>query len=696
MQNKPKLINSAIQVFAASSVILILAYALGLFKNQFELFDDYFPTSAVRAVNGDAIDNQSLDDKVAASTCIVQSAGPYDVCGSSFIIQKAPGKGIDLSSYDSISIGLKVDTPLQNPKVKLSLRNFNKAYSTAESVDSHKYNSVVLKAENNSESKIPLSFFQVESWWVRQFNIDFDDAQLDLSNITAFDVINNDMSVDGTYVLEVTSITFYGENLNFTQLVTIVSILWLSIIVLLVARNRMLLQERATKDHLTGIPNRNGLQEYKASLKANPDHPVPLTMFYMDIDDFKKVNDTYGHSAGDLILTSFCDAVNRTLRKVSAKNCFFSRLSGDEFVIYAKDYSEAKAIQLAKVLYQELEKPISLDNAELKISISMGIASEEIVSDSTQTLSERADMAMYFAKVRGKNRYKIYDAEVEEEAESRKNIARAIRETIENDELDLEFMPIFALATRQVKNVEVLLRARSSQLAHLGPREFIPIAEEFGLIEMLDSWVMRRTFEVISANRDIIEKLGLCFCINVSTIDLQNRAFGESVLSMMQEYDIKVEWFALEITETAFESHQKASIASLKELSDIGIDIILDNFGTGYTALNQLISYPISGLKIDKGFTDLLTSDKPHEDAPKGEILVRSIINIANEYNLSITAEGVENLEQFYFLEKHGCDLIQGYLYSEPLSLEVLTRGLRNQDVFSDPAEAIETADNMT
>ena len=696
MRNKPKLINKVIQVFAASSVILIIAYALGLFKTEFELFDDYFPTSAVRAVNGDAVDSQSIKNRVAASSCVVNNAGPYDVCGSSFIIQKAPGRGIDLSFYDKMTIGLKVDTPLESPKIKFSLRNFNKAYSTTEDPDTHKYNSIVLNAGKDSKTKVPLSFFQVESWWVREFNIDFDNAQRDLSNIIAFDVINNDMSVDGTYKLEVTSIKFYGENVNFTQLVSIVSVLWLSIIVLLVARNRILLHERATKDHLTGIPNRNGLQEYKADLKAYPDRPVSMTMFYIDIDDFKKVNDTYGHSAGDLILTSFCDAVKRTLKKVPAKHCFFSRLSGDEFVIYAKDYSEAQATQLAKVLYQELEKPISLDNAELKISISMGIASEEIVSDSTQTLSERADMAMYFAKVRGKNRYKIYDAEVEEEAESRKNIARAIRETIENDELDLEFMPIFALATRQVKNVEVLLRARSSQLAHLGPREFIPIAEEFGLIEMLDSWVMRRTFEVISENRDIVEKLGLCFCINVSTIDLQNKAFGESVINMMQKYDIKVDWFALEITETAFESHQKASIASLKELSDIGIDIILDNFGTGYTALNQLISYPISGLKIDKGFTDLLTSDKPHEDSPKGEILVRSIINIANEYNLSITAEGVENLEQFYFLEKHGCDLIQGYLYSEPLSLEVLIRGLRNQDVFSDPAEAIEPADNMT
>ncbi|MBF7075044.1 GGDEF and EAL domain-containing protein [Glaciecola sp. MH2013] len=687
MKNKPKLINKLIALLFALSLLLITAFSLGLFATELELLEDNFPQYAVRAVNGDAQHSETFDNQRARTTCEVVAAGKYDVCGASFIIEKSYGNGIDLSSYDSLLLTFSTENPLEVSKVKFSLRNNNEAYSLRDQPDSHKYNSVVLKDSSGSVSqKIPLSYFQVESWWVREFGVEFEDAQLDFTNIVAFDLINNDMSIDGTYIIEVSSIKFFGEAINITQLLSLVAALWLSIIVLLVARNRILLHERATRDHLTGIPNRNGLQEWIDSLSASANRPVPLTMFYIDIDDFKKVNDTYGHSAGDIILTSFCKAVKSTMKKASAKHCIFSRLSGDEFVIYAANYSETQATQLAKLLYKELEQPVVLDNAELTISISMGIASNDVVSSDTADLSDKADMAMYYAKVRGKNRYKIYNAEVEKEAENRREIARAIREAIENDLLDLQYMPIFDIESRQVKNVEVLLRTRSEELTHLGPREFVPIAEEFGLIQLLDAWVMKTTFSVIDKNRDIVEQLGLCFCINVSTIDLQDKGFSQTVISQMQKHNIKADWFALEITETAFESHQKASISSLNELSDMGISIVLDNFGTGYTALNQLISYPINGLKIDKSFTDLLIETNNMNFTKKGETLIRSIINIANEYDLKITAEGVENLDQFYFLEGAGCDLIQGYLYSEPLSLTDLTRGLRNQDLLADPS----------
>ncbi|MGQ8364503.1 putative bifunctional diguanylate cyclase/phosphodiesterase [Glaciecola sp. 1036] len=662
----------------------------GVFETQIRLFDKYSPHSAQLAVNGNSTATAEIKDNKLYVTCIAKNAGKYDVCGASYILVENIEQGIDLSNYYAVSVDMNVTKPAPEAKVKFSIRTFNPAYSESDRPDSNKYNSIVLTPSVDlKDTKVLLNYFQVESWWVRENNIAFEDSLLDFGNVIGIDFINNNVETDGIYHIEVNNVVFYRHLLSTSELLILVALMWLCIIVLLIKRNRILLHERATKDHLTNIANRNGLQEWIDKLKINDKNPVKMTMFYMDIDDFKKVNDTHGHAAGDVILKHFCRVTRKVLKDCNKTPNIFTRLSGDEFAIFAVNLTLIKAEKVAKKIFKGLEKSVSVSNNEIRISTSIGISLKVVSNDSFKKLIEEADLAMYLAKQNGKNQYKIYDEQVERQATSRKSLARLILQAIQDNQFDLLFMPIFDIGSRQVRAVEVMIQPISLELKEYKSEELIPIAEEYGLIQQLDYWVMRETFSILKSNKALIEKLGLTFRVNVSTLDLQTDEFNAVVLKLMEDYNIAPSFFALEVTETAFESNYANSVKMLKELSQKGIAIVLDNFGTGYTSLTQLAHYPISGIKIDKSFIQMFATNNP-----KGIALIRSIIQIAQVFDLSITAEGVDTLEQFYFLEKEGCHHIQGSLYSQPLSLEDLIRGLRNQRAFSDPSSQDQKADN--
>ncbi len=658
----------------ATSVLLIISYFSGLFTIQLS-FTDTFPINKIDPIiYGESSVVSTLNKK--QSICTTTNAREIDVCGASFNISKGDGKGVDLSIYNEFSIKMKISWPKNEPKIKLTLRHFDPNFSTPTQLNIPKYNGVMLSENDwNTANVLPIDFFQVESWWIREYKVPIEYSRFDISNVIAFDIVHYDVTAPGDYIVEIENLTFYGQIISPTQFVSALAVIWLTIIFLMFARHRSILEHRAVTDHLTKISNRNGLTIWSKSIKPNVNKPCLITLIYMDVDDFKSINDTYGHAVGDEVLIAFSNTVSTEIKGLKLQNGIFVRLSGDEFLVALVNETIDTVEIFTQSLLKQLAKPLQNVSSNIKVGVSIGIVQERIVDNDLQDAFNKADAAMYWSKRAGKNKYKIFDDEVAQNTLLNKNISKTLRYALDNDQFYLNFMPIFDLESRQVQGVEVLLRSDNEILNNLGPDSFIQIAEESNLVIELDSWVMENTFKVLDKHRHLIETLGINFSINVSTLDLKTGKFYAFVSDLLYKYNVPPNWIDLEITETAFETRNTQATNCIKSLHEKGLSVTLDDFGTGYTALNQLVEYPVDGIKIDKIFIKELLN----ESQKQNKILVKSMIAIAKAHKLEVTAEGVESLEQFYCLKELGCDKVQGSLYSLPLNLNELAKALRNQ-----------------
>lgn len=422
-------------------------------------------------------------------------------------------------------------------------------------------------------------------------------------------------------------------------------------------RSKEHMQKTAYTDYLTGLPNRLGYTEYlEEELKSmKPDEM--LGIIDLDIDDFRAINDSYGHFYGDQTLR---EVSKRLTRFVLERDAYLARIGGDGFSVILKGISERAEVE-AQVLQilNYMKEPYHVGEKEFVLTMSAGIAIAPADGTNEQTITKNVDMARFFAKANGKDTYIFYDDSLDRAVTEKLKLQTEVRRAIEDKEFEVYFQPQVDLATGETLGFEALVRWNHPERGVIMPSEFIPAAEECGLIVPLGAFVLRESCEKLKKWQD--EGCKQIVAVNLSARQFKDKDFMENVMKIIKETGINPKQLELEITETMALDDLDYAIATLQKIKQLGVSIALDDFGTGYSSLNYLKRLPVNQLKIDKSFMDNVLEDRSDRK------IVETIIALAQALDLVVIAEGVENSEQADFLKSVSCDKAQGYLYSKPL-----------------------------
>ena len=425
------------------------------------------------------------------------------------------------------------------------------------------------------------------------------------------------------------------------------------------------LEYQALHDSLTNLPNRTLMHDrLEQAILIGQRENRPLAVMMIDLDRFKEINDTMGHHSGDLVLREVADRLRLALRQSDT----IARLGGDEFALLlptVKDH--ASAVQTAQKVLSAIENPMLIDGTTLDIGASIGIALYPQDSVDGGLLMGRADMAMYAAK-RGKTGYAIYTTDLDESSVDRLMLQSELRHAIQQDQLVLYYQPKIDFKTSHVHGVEALVRWQHPKHGLMFPDDFIPLAEQTGLIKPLTYWVLKEALR----QRDQWYETGLDLnmAINISAANLQDPEFPLQVETLLQQAQTPAAKLEFEVTETAIMLEPNRAINALTQLADLGIQISIDDFGTGYSSMAYLKKLPVAKIKIDKSF--VMDMNANNNDT----VIVRSIIGLGHNLGLNVIAEGVEDQQAWDQLKILGCDSAQGYCMSRPLSAENLKEWL--------------------
>ncbi|RAK19218.1 PAS domain S-box-containing protein/diguanylate cyclase (GGDEF)-like protein [Anoxybacillus vitaminiphilus] len=415
---------------------------------------------------------------------------------------------------------------------------------------------------------------------------------------------------------------------------------------------------QAYHDALTDLPNRRYLiEKLKSELKKAEKHGGQVAILYLDLDNFKNINDSFGHAMGDLLLKSVAQRLT-----VIHPSCFIARLGGDEFaVLFSGDIPDLN--ELAYTTIQTLRQPFMLENKEVFVTTSVGISIYPKDSNNEMTLIQHADMAMYDAKKKGKNQFSLYTAELEQQRIRKSKIEQLLHIAVENQEISLYYQPIVDTVSKRIIGLEALARWSHSELGYIPPNEFISIAEENGLIVPLGKHILKTACQHLKH----LHKMGfnhLYVSVNLSLRQLRHHGFTAFISRLLQETALEPNCLELEITENIALSDEEHVVNSIRALKNLGIRIAIDDFGSGYSSIGYLRTISVDTLKIDKSFLfDVTTNSNTAQ-------LTAAIVTLAHSLSLKIVAEGVETKEHLRFLEQHHCDMAQGYLFSPPVPFE--------------------------
>lgn len=425
--------------------------------------------------------------------------------------------------------------------------------------------------------------------------------------------------------------------------------------------------EMAITDTLTSLPNRFRFYEYAKSalIKAEQDKRF-VSLIYIDLDNFKFVNDKLGHEAGDDLLCFLANDLQRLIKPIlqSQGGCMVSRLSGDEFaIVLTHKVAVDEADDLAQSVVALFEGGYQSDHYYFPVSASMGIATYPADGHNLKELIANADMAMYNAKRSGKNRYKHYSENIASAARRTKSIETQLKMIDCDKEFSLVYMP-YTSANMQIKGFEVLIRWHSAELGEIHPDEFIPIAEQTGTYAKIDHWVFETAFKSLPKIRDVFGE-ECVLSINISAAELGHHVVLDRLIELKEQYGIEDKSIELELTET-FSYVQTSSVFDvLNGLQKAGFSIAIDDFGVGYTPLLHMIDYPVDKVKLDKVLTERVTN-------PEYAKLLPALIELCHLQDIVVTAEGIENTSQYKNLREAGCDFFQGYWLSKPMTLDEL------------------------
>lgn len=415
----------------------------------------------------------------------------------------------------------------------------------------------------------------------------------------------------------------------------------------------------AYHDTLTGLTNRRRFYEEVSSAAAHLDQPFALIV--LDLDHFKKINDSFGHQMGDKLLQLVADGLKGLVRKGD----HIARFGGDEFVVLYRFQQISEIETFANGLSTYLSKLMFDEGVNLTISASAGVSLFPRDGADTDSLFKKADIAMYKVKQNGKNHFEIFSEQMIEQRMWRLNLESELKQAVLGNEFVLHYQPQIDMATGQLYGFEALLRWQSPTLGFVSPMTFVPLAEETGLIVPIGEWVLREACSQ-SAKWLAAGHRPLKISVNISGRQLKQAEFIEVVKSIVSETNMDPDYLCFEITESTVIDDLDYTISLLKELEECGIQIAMDDFGTGYSSLSVLKKLPLNILKIDKSFIQEVTCE--HQDID----IVKAIISISNSLNLRIVAEGVEHAEQYRLLKELGCHYMQGYYISEPLPVELI------------------------
>lgn len=422
------------------------------------------------------------------------------------------------------------------------------------------------------------------------------------------------------------------------------------------------IQQLAFYDPLTGLENRNYFAEQVKHHLSTPNQAFAL--MFIDLDGFKQVNDSLGHKAGDELLKIIALRIQHTIR-TRQPDVHLCRFGGDEFALFTSFDNEKTPVTIAENILEQCKKTIKIEQDEIHISASIGIAFYPTHANNYDDLLRHADSAMYEAKSLGKNTFTIYDTALEKTLAERIMIEKSLRYAFMHNELKLYFQPQVDAQTLRVTGVEALLRWHHPTLGSVPPEKFIEIAEASGQILALGDWVIDAAIAQLKQwNKPPLDQLHIA--INVSSQQLKNDGFAEMINEKMLNAKIPFQRLEIELTERSIMTNAKKTINMLQRIREKGFHISVDDFGTGYSSLSYLKKFPLSILKVDKSFIDGLPSDE--DDSA----ISSAIIKLAHSLNMKVIAEGVETREQFDTLKTLGCDRVQGYYFSPALPPESL------------------------
>lgn len=423
-------------------------------------------------------------------------------------------------------------------------------------------------------------------------------------------------------------------------------------------KNYAHIEQLAYRDGLTGLYNRVAFMKYAYDIFHRDGTQFSKhAIFFIDLDNFKNVNDTLGHDYGDLLLKR----VSNKLLSYTSGDDILARTGGDEFLIFKTDFTNLDELNVfAKTLVNIANEPFDLDEETAHISMSIGIALFPRDGLTISELIKNADIAMYNAKNSGKNSYKFFNSYMEDDFNRRNDLADILSTVIEKNEVYLQYQPQVNVSTGQITGFESLMRIESELVGFIPPSEFIPIAEDSGIINQLGKWAL---IEACSFNKRLIDSgYGpLKVSVNVSTTQLQDPNLMEAIRSIPPLTGMDLKHLEIEITESVLMNSFEHNLELINEIKSLGASIALDDFGTGYSSFNYLTQIPIDTLKIDKSFIDGICSNE------KDKCIADTIISLAHKMDISVVAEGVEDKEQLKILQEQFCDTLQGYLFSRPL-----------------------------
>ncbi len=437
-----------------------------------------------------------------------------------------------------------------------------------------------------------------------------------------------------------------------------------------IQNHKQALLNEANQDYLTGHGNRRSIENWIKDHLHNLPPTSELVIYYIDVDNFKRINDIYGHVIGDKVLQNISqrldDALKMSPHPLIPLHYKLSRIAGDEFVI-AIEWSQNNALadEIGKLLLHAVSQTFWIDQQCFSLNASIGIAIAKGPEITPIDLISNADQAMFKAKKHKVKSIQMFDHDLFQEITQKNQIIFSLKEAINNKGFFLNFMPIYNKNADSISRVEVLIRSNNSVLSKYGPEVYIPIAEEMGLINKIDLLVIQESFSIINQLMPYLNNDQFVFSINISAQELHNHNFLKDVSVLATKYNIQPHNIEFEITETSLVHYDESAKEMLHSIKTQGYKLALDDFGTGYTAFNQLGTYPIDTLKIDRSFIWALSATQSNEGS-----MASLILSLAKLYNLTVVAEGVEEQYQLDYLQSLDCSLFQGYLLSKPIDLE--------------------------
>ena len=418
------------------------------------------------------------------------------------------------------------------------------------------------------------------------------------------------------------------------------------------------LQYQATHDTLTGLANRNLLSDrLSQAIAYSGRYNHPLWVAFVDLDRFKVINDTLGHKAGDFVLNTMAERLRAILRETDT----IARIGGDEFVLILRgpEHNDLSTSTLQRIL-DVIEEPMALEGRSFSLSCSIGVAAYPADGTTPESLVERADIAMYRAKESGRSNFQFFTPEMNLRLLERVHMEQALRHAITHEEFELHYQPQVDLRTGQIVGMEALIRWNHPGMGPVSPGRFIVLAEESGLIGPIGAWVLR-TACVQNKAWQLAGLRPLPIAVNFSARQLMDVTLAESIGNALKDSGLDPAFLEIEITETSVMADVEYSIEVLRSLKKLGVHMSIDDFGTGYSSLAYLKRFPIDVLKIDQSFVHDVESD------PDSAAIVLSIISLAHSLRLQVIAEGVETRAQLAYLQRHNCDMIQGFYFCKPV-----------------------------